>query len=208
MRLITAFLISITFASCAAVNVVQVHSDLNSSSDAYIYENDSVKITYHFWDENGRMQFDIYNKLSFPLYVDWKISAYIPNDKMVSYWRDETNTEAVSAGYYYRGIGATSSKIKAVRMERIGVIPPMSMITQESYYLVKKDYVLPSSGTYDKEKSPLRFRNYVMIANNEKFEGKVSSIDNSFYVSFIKKTNSNKFEKYKSNQWFYTKNKY
>lgn len=152
------------------------------------------------------MKFDIYNKLSTPLYVDWKTSAFIPNDKMVSYWRDETNTTSVSSAYYYYGAATSSAKMKAVRMERIGVIPPQSMITQSSYTLVKKTDKLPEQGSFIKSNSPLRFRSYVMLSGNEKFEGKIAAIDNSFYVSSIKKSNSDKYKKAKSQTWFYISN--
>ena len=207
MKLATWAFALIFFTSCSAVKVLQVQSDLKSSNDGYVFENDSVKITYHFWQENGRMQYDVYNKLSVPLYIDWKTSAFIPNDKMVSYWRDETNTESVSSGYYYKGVGIGSSKIKAVHMERIAVIPPESMITQSSFILLKWYTDIADKGTFDKAQSPLRFRNYMMIAGTEKFDGKVTAINNSFFVSSIKKTNSNKFVNYKSQTAFFVQKK-
>lgn len=197
-----AFLI-ILFASCSPVKLVQVESDLKTTSEGFLFENDSVRITYQFWEKSGRMNFDIYNKLGTPLYVDWKTSAFIPNDKMISYWRDETNTTSVSSAYFYYGAATGSAKMKTVRTERIGVIPPQSMITQSSYILVKKTDKLPEKGSFIKSTSPLRFRNYVMLAGNEKFEGKVAAIDNSFYVSSIKKSNSSKYKKEKSPTWFF-----
>ena len=207
MKLSLIVFLCIVLVSCSPVKIMQVQSDLKPSNTGYVYENDSVKITYRFWNEGGRMEYDVYNKLSIPLYVDWKTSAFIPNDKMVSYWRDETNTEAVSSGYYYKGIGTSASKIKAVRMERIGVIPPESMITQNSFVLVKKYDDVPEKGQFEKSSTPLRFRNYIMISNNEKFEGKVISINNSFYVSSVKKTNSNKYYGYKPQTSFYVTQK-
>jgi hypothetical protein len=81
---------------------------INRNCDTiFVFENDSIKITYNFWAKNGAMAFDFYNKLNIPLYFDWKKSAFIPNDKMVSYWQDETNTtgnSSSSAYYLYGGI--------------------------------------------------------------------------------------------------------
>lgn len=208
MKLVLWLFGIIAFTSCTSVKVLSIQSDIQTSNDSYVYENDSIKVTYRFWEENGRMQYDIYNKLSVPLYVDWKTSAYIPNDKMVSYWRDETNTESVSSGYYYKGIAMATGKVKAVRMERIAVIPPESMITQNSFILLKWYTDIVDGGMFEKSNSPLRFRNYMMIAGNEKFEGKVTAINNSFFVSSIKKTNSNKFSNYKSQKAFYVQKKY
>ena len=56
--------------------------DTNSTNaiienDFYVYENDTIKITYAFWHEQGLMTLGIYNKLKIPLYIDWKKSSYI-----------------------------------------------------------------------------------------------------------------------------------
>jgi hypothetical protein len=203
MKIASLAIVIILFASCSPVKLVQVESELKATSEGFLFENDTVKITYHFWEKSDRMKFDIYNKLSTPLYVDWKTSAFIPNDKMISYWRDETNTTSVSSAYFYYGAASGSSRTKTVRMERIGVIPPESMITQSSYILVKKTDKIPEKGNFIKSNTPLRFRSYLMLAGNEKFEGKVTAIDNSFYVSSIKRSNTNKYMREKSQTWFY-----
>ena len=59
------------------------------------YENDSILVSYYFWAEKGIMSFTIYNKLSIPIYVDWKKSALISNSTKLNYWEDEefTNTK-------------------------------------------------------------------------------------------------------------------
>ena len=117
--LVFAFLTILLLTSCSYYNVVSIASDkTKQTSSGLIFENDTIRITYKFWAKNGVMNFDIYNKIDMPLYFDWKKSAYIPNDKMMSYWQDETNTVGYSSSRAYSlyggGIGANSkSKTKA-----------------------------------------------------------------------------------------------
>ena len=81
------------FVSCAQTRVATVSSEnVPKLNNELVFENDTVKITYDFWAKNGIMSFNIYNNFNEPVYFDWKKSAFIPNNKMISYWRDETNT--------------------------------------------------------------------------------------------------------------------
>lgn len=196
--------------SCSPCKVATVVAEkLPLTATGFVFENDTVRITYHFWAYKGQMQFDIYNKTDMPIYFDWKTSAYIPNDKMVSYWQDVTNTEGVFyTSRLYGGSGVGAGKSKSTHQERIGVVPPHSMITNNQFNLVKKYSEVEQSGTYEKNNTPLRFRNYLTLCTNEKFEGKVTSVDNSFFVASIKKVSSSKVDKYKAPNTFYTTQSY
>ena len=98
--LLPLFLI-VLFSSCVPCKLITISSDnIPLKSKGYEYENDSIRINYRFWGAKGKMEFDIFNKTDVTLYLDWKISAYIPNDKMVSYYDDLTNLEDVY--YTYR----------------------------------------------------------------------------------------------------------
>lgn len=211
--IITSALLVLLLYSCSPTKVAQISSEqLTAGMNGFVFENDTVKITYRFWDNKGRMEYDVYNKLDQPIYVDWKTSAFIPNDKMVSYYRDETNAEMVSSSYYvfgkYSGASSTAAKSKATHQERIAVIPPQAMITQKDYSLIKKFADIPMGGDFNKGNSPLVFRNYIVLATNEKFEGKSSHINNTFYISSIKKEKGDKYEKQKSQHAFFVADKY
>jgi uncharacterized protein YcfL len=53
------------------VQVFKTDSSIETDTDGfYVYENDSLKITYSFWKAKGLMTFSIYNKLKKPLYID------------------------------------------------------------------------------------------------------------------------------------------
>ena len=55
----------------------------------FIYENDTVKITYSFWAQKGVLFFSVFNKQEKPLYIDWKNSSFIVNSNKFNYWNDE-----------------------------------------------------------------------------------------------------------------------
>lgn len=208
-KLLAYVAIIIAFYSCTAAKVLTVSSEnVPLKNSTFVSENEMVKITYHFWADNGIMNFDIYNKTNEPIYFDWKNSAFIPNDQMVSYWQDVTNTIGVSSNssaWLYSGVIGSRGVSKSVRQERIGVIPPHSLITKNDFRLVKSYANLPSPGNYSESNSFLNFRNYLMFSTNEKFEGEAHTIDNKFFISNIKLIKYNKKEDYKSQNSFVVK---
>lgn len=209
-NLLTLTLLIVTVYSCTPAKVATVSSqNVQLKNSAFVFENDTIKIAYRFWADNGIMDFDIYNKLNQPLYFDWKNSAFIPNDQMVSYWQDVTNTvgsSSTSSSWLYGGVVSSSrGASKSVRQERIGVIPPHSLINKRDFKLVKSDLQLPKPDNYTIENSFLNFRNYLMFSTNEKFEGHALTVDNQFYVSNIKMIKYKKRESYKAQNGFVVK---
>jgi hypothetical protein len=171
------FLVTVFFSACKVPVATIASKQVPVKSKYFVYENDTVRITYDFWGNYGAMRFEVYNKLDQSIYIDLKNSAFIPNENMISYWRDEVNSESASAsGYLSDGTVASKGKSKSVRRERIIVIPPHSKIRKPTYNLI------PYRNEINKK---LEFRNYLAISTNEKFEGKVSYIDNEFYVSNV-----------------------
>jgi hypothetical protein len=195
-------------SSCSYYRVATVSTEnVKSINSLLLFENDTVRITYNFWALKGLMSFDIYNKLNIPIYFDWKKSAFIPNDRMMSYWQDEVNTEGTSSGstFYYYGSVSSSSKLKSksIRQERVGVVPPHSMINSSKYILAPRDIAMKSDAEYSLYNSPLRFRNYLAISSKEQFDNDVMYIDNSFFVSYIQRVKKSKINSYKHPNSFY-----
>jgi hypothetical protein len=208
---LTALITSIY--SCTPAKIATISSEsVPIKKSVFVFENDTVKITYSFWADNGIMKFDIYNKMNEPVYFDWKNSAFIPNDQMVSYWQDVTNTVGSSSSYsswLYGGVSSASrGQSKSVHQERIGVIPPHSLITKSEFKLVKTYAEMPKPGDFNKESSFLNFRNYLMFSTNEKFEGKAIIVDNQFYVSNIKMIKYKNKESSKNQNSFVVKSVY
>lgn len=200
----------VLLCSCTPAKIATISSEsVPLKNSTFVSENDMVRITYHFWGDDGIMDFDIYNKTDNPIYFDWKNSAFIPNDQMVSYWQDVTNTLGASYAsslWLYGGVSSSSrSASKSIHQERIAVIPPRSLITKKDFKLVQTYSELPEPGSYNEASSFLNFRNYLMFSTNEKFEGKPLTVDNKFYVSNIKMIKYKKRENYKAENSFVVK---
>lgn len=185
------------------------------SPDTYIkenkpvFENDTVKITYWFWSENGVMAFSIYNKLDKPIFIDWKISSCIINDNKLNYWQDELETTSSSyySSYFYKqqnpmlthqteiiNSGGSIGNSKTIKPERLTSIPPKSNYYRYQFYLTKNYVSLEAKYNdsskfkyriFDYSESPLKFRNYIAICFSENSH-EYTYIDNSFYLSGVK----------------------
>jgi hypothetical protein len=123
-------------------------TNAEKEGEFYVYETDTLKITYAFWAKKGILSFAVYNKLDEPIYIDWKKSSYIDNSNKLNYWVDEEISKSASyyGGYFYsgpllkpgfsinKGVGTVSgSKIKA---ERITFIPPKANYYRSQFHLL------------------------------------------------------------------------
>lgn len=171
----------------------------------YVYENDTLRITYDLWEDNGQMSFSVYNKLKVPLFVDWKNSSFISNDVSYKYWQDVENSTSVSSGTSYYGLqtltGVPVSVHKGTqnttvqRPERITSIPPQSEIKQVKFsILAKEHYHAPTDTTtiFNSINSPIKFRNYLVLSTSENLSN-LFYTDNQFYVCKYTVIPSNRF---------------
>ncbi len=125
-----------------AQNVKPKVDQTEPNSKGFVYENDSLTMTYNFWSEHGSLAFVLYNKLSIPIYVDWKKSSFIYNGGKFDYWKDQTNVSSVSQANSYQYMGtidptspyqlfniSRSASVSLVsKDERVTFIPPHSYI--------------------------------------------------------------------------------
>lgn len=129
----------------------------------YIYETDTIKITYAFWGKKGIMSFSVFNKLDKPIYIDWKKSSYIDNSNKFDYWIDEEHIKSASyyGGYFYDGPlikpgytinkGIVTTTATKVKIERITFIPPQSNYYRSKFYLLPLTYFKLDTKTEYKE---------------------------------------------------------
>ena len=201
-------LLIVLISSCAKyIQIYETRSALEkNNNDNYVFENDTLKISYAFWASNGVMSFKIKNKLSVPIYIDWKKSAFIHNDLKLNYYADETIIRSNSQYYLASvqpddityGAGSSSTNSKVLKRERITFIPPNSEYFKFDFMLLSKYLLLDiNSGTIGKKanpiyymdfnssNSPLVFRNFLSISVTEDFKSEFY-IDDEFYVSSIK----------------------
>jgi hypothetical protein len=73
------------------VLVMNIRSFDCSINDQFLtFENDTIRIVYILWAERGRLNIYIHNKLSKPLYIDWKKCSYITGSTKHDYWQETT----------------------------------------------------------------------------------------------------------------------
>lgn len=188
----------------------------------YTFENDTIKIVYSFWKQKGVLGYAVFNKLSVPLYIDWKKSSFVVNDVKMNYWADETISTGTSihSGYYsggYYGLlgisgGSTISSGKSVKPERITFLAPHSEIIKSEFSLWSGNGILMGVGSkssllrkpgygdvqvkyldYSKSNSPLVFRNFLSYSMTENFSAEIY-VDNEFYVSKIQQMKYSAFQ--------------
>lgn len=161
-----ALLATMTFfygCSTAYYQVVETKTtNTKVVNDKYVFENDSLKITYNFWKEKGLLEFTVYNKLKKPLYIDWKKSSYINNTVKINYWEDEEKTKTVSVhssstsiprGSLYAFTNSSSiSSSSTIKPEKLTFVPPSSNYTRKQFYLAPSTFIKIPAKDYKEEK--------------------------------------------------------
>lgn len=216
MKTLLAIILLITLTSCKTyVQVFETESkNTISENNFYVFENDSLKITYDFWANRGVLKFSIYNKLDKPIYIDWRKSSFIYNNMKINYWEEKEFRRSNSSFYYsssnYFGtIFGSGSQIESTvitKPERVTFIPPKSNFVKNQFYIVSnKQFMIRD---YDNNKiinelkegemmnvlekkfnlteSPFLFRNFLTISLYEDISDEFY-VDNEFYVSKIQK---------------------
>lgn len=215
--------ILILFSCSRHISIYEISTNSPNITDGrlFVFENDTVKITYSFWDENGVMAYSVYNKLSTPLYIDWKKSSMIRNGNKIDYWKDGVTSSGSFTGRLYSGtitpnsiysIGSGQYSFESIKPERVTFLAPNSSITRvqnklfnsiktivSKPYLKKKLNKYDGSSTkeveyknYDPTVTPLLFRNFLSISTTETFTNE-KYIDNTFYVSTVYDITDNDF---------------
>ncbi|WP_070138023.1 hypothetical protein [Crocinitomix algicola] len=152
------------FASCKSyVQVFNTASNIGENEHGnYVYETDTVRITYSFWEENGVMTFEIFNKTKSPIYIDWKKSSYIDNSVKLNYWADveKTSSQIVYDNYLFKKSSESASKKNTItgvsqtsstKMERITFIPPNSSYFRSQFYIYPVSAFLLNTKTNSEE---------------------------------------------------------
>jgi hypothetical protein len=177
----------------------------------FIYENDSLKITYTFWANGGMMSFNIFNKMNKPLYIDWKRSSFIINSNNVYYFNDSIVSSSYNQIYYttyfnwwnltYQSRPTASSRVTTHQIAT-SFLPPQTQVVQsvpyitcsyiknwgdfEPLYQIRNDTHRKETKIFDKryskDNSPIVFRNFLTLSDRQDFQG-TFTIDNAFYVA-------------------------
>lgn len=130
-------------------------------NDFYVYENETVKVTYQFWHDRGLMSFTVYNKLDAPIYIDWSKSCLINNSTKLNYWAGESCSAFRYFGHhYYSGkieapgynvdeLVGVSSSAKSAMLEKVTFIPPKSNYYRSQFHFWPEDFMRLDRNKFD-----------------------------------------------------------
>lgn len=199
-------LINVLFMlSCSRyTQIYETASSLPKNNNQYVFENDTLKITYNFWGNRGLFFYQIYNNLSQPIYIDWAQSSFVVNNNKFNYWIDQATTHSSGIAFNYSRLNyVTASRSTTVRPEQITFIAPHSFVSRSDFYIYNAAVPIssctekivhpedqPSKNIKAKCKSfterntPLVFRNFLTISVNNGFDHPFY-IDNAFYIKGV-----------------------
>ncbi len=176
----------------------------------FIYESDSLRLIYNFNGPNAPVNITVQNKLQVPLYIDWRKSAVIINDRAVSYVPSEMRIEGdVQSSSYNSGtraggttFGSGSINATVSLPPAIDFVPPQSFFTRSPIgltdrhldnvpesefhrlkYQAAEGYNLQvKAAAFTEANSPLRFKSYLTLMVGE-VTAKPVSYEHSFFLS-------------------------
>lgn len=192
------YILLIVFLSSCTKRVYQVietsSSNVAQSENSYIYENDSIKVSYNFWDEGGRMYFTVFNKTDKSMFVDLNRCHLIINKKCFNYYSMDEKIET-------KFVSQTEKKVKKgteisykTKMQRMYEIPPQSYVEINQLFILDKRFEFCELNKisnknfpfliYTQKSSPFKFRNFITYDFNPDFTNP-NTVDNTFWVSKI-----------------------
>jgi hypothetical protein len=208
MRTPLLLFLPILFASCSRYQYATISSsNMNlSNNHEFVAENDTLRLVYNFSGRNAPVRLVIENKLNVPVYVDWRQSALIVNDKAISYVPNEVPIIGAlnTAGIKWDAVNSSSSgtlNAVATLPASLDFIPPHSRIAKNPMGVtnraiksipdsaVKKIQIPTEEGsfwakqsTFTEASSPMRFRSYLTISVGEA-GAKPQALEHGFYIS-------------------------
>ncbi len=160
MKFLHIAILLFTLHLCACTKYAQViytaphpsSTNLRDDGEKFVFENDTVRIVYSFWQNRGVMSFGIFNKLEIPMYIDWKKSSYIDRSMKLDYYREREVRVSASETQYFFNTNNNGNLVTVPFMfsnalgvqtvskeERVTFIPPKSGIVRNYFRLFSRD---------------------------------------------------------------------
>lgn len=205
------------FSSCTTYQYMQVSGkDIQQNNrQEFVMENDSIRVKYNFSGLNAPINVEVENKMGVPVYVDWRRSALIVNNKAISYVPNSMPiTGSMSASTSTWRVGNTPITSTTVGSfngsmaipEDMDFIPPKSYKNKTPLGVTNVFYEQPVGETkrariqlsthnvasvlksdYSDSTSPFRFTSYLTLYTEGSLDKPVV-YQHSFYISEIMTT--------------------
>lgn len=205
-RLFFSLLVATALSGCVpqAQLITLRGSNVQPGPNGFMFDNDTLTLQYSFSAQRGQMTLSVSNKLTRPLYIDWKRSVLMIDKDQIPYWRDvsDVNLSSGSNSRYSSVTGGTISKA-----DQIGFILPQTRIEKRQFVVVPtgslyltgnptiveekplnpllKKPVKVNVYNYGADESPLQFRNYLTFSTDKDFKTEFS-VDTKFWASDVR----------------------
>jgi hypothetical protein len=212
-KIFTYLFFLLACSSCAKFQYSTISSNTTKTPDGiHVFENDSILIRYSFTGYNCPLDISVFNKLSVPLFIDWKKSSVIINQQRFPLWIDQSEIKAHTEGTIqwtqWSGVIASTNSTttgSVLRSESTSFIPPKSFVTMkpvtlrnELFNLDRKNatktmikspsMTVPGYGfAFKQEDSPMVFRSYLVVSTAENFLSP-TYLEHEFWVSHVLET--------------------
>jgi hypothetical protein len=214
-HLLLPALLVFTLSSCSTYQYMTLDSSQLSKNDnkQFTWENDTLRLIYSINGKGGPFRVDVYNKTTQPLYVNWKKSALIRDERPTPYFDPNVTVygNGSSTGYQIgRVIAATSNFSASFALpEGLDFIPPGTGISKDLPSIARsgdmvtyvsdsipKETILGLDGIYqakyqrvryDEKGSPIRFKSYMTFTLGTQTSPEFAET-HSFYVGEVLQT--------------------
>ena len=214
MKCFLLALMPLFFYSCAEYQYLTVSGvDITKNNkQEFVVENDTLELTYHFKDDNGKILISVFNRTNEPLVVDWWKSAITIDEKVYSYYNPNAILSArvssdtllsgtsMNGGIYLADVNGdvhlneTSQFIPSnARINKEMIVLSIDTLKNLPEHIAYKDTIsLPNNlvlkykrMSFEQGQSPLKFRSYITFRIGKGHDETELSIENRFYVSEV-----------------------
>ena len=185
MRPLLLLFTAIVCSSCYTVQYYKVNSTSippNEQGELF-YENDTLKIVYHFNGSQGPLKITVFNKFNEPIEINWRKSVLVLNREVVGTFQPSPSLN----GSFTRVNRTQSSDIQAeINMEsEKQYLPPGSSVTRNSLQLINDKFPRQSFDSTSYEKISNSSGSYSVRAKKLHFSDDNSPSNFRIHLSFV-----------------------
>jgi hypothetical protein len=186
--------------SCNRYYNVAVNGNVpKNENKELIYENDTIKVVFSFVNSLHKpiLQFEVFNKLETPLFVDWKNTLLNYNNNNYSYYDNSSSVQLTRSSSNKNDFAGNIRTDNATEI----ILPKTSIRSKGITYLKKinlkdkqfKNIDKNSPANYNSSNSPNTFRLFITTSTNKNFTIN-NYTDCNFWVEQIKYDPKHKIE--------------
>jgi hypothetical protein len=199
--------------SCAQYQYLEYGAKELVQKDVFLFENDSIQVTYDFRGLNTPFRLNVVNKTEQPIFIDWSKSGIVYNSQTVSFYvnQSEVHLETSSPMPFETGwdvFAITRGTIKHSNSK--AMLLPKSVMRSEPFFNLRsrpidlqetpptsqeeqrfgKKNKLTTRYFFTEELSPMRFQCYITISFGIE-EKVIKGFYHGFFLQSMVKTKEN-----------------